>query len=123
VGLEISIRQSDDVTILDLHGKALIGADSELLRSHLKELVANGARKLLLNLVDFTQIDSSGMSIIIRTCDSLRREGGDLRLLRPSGRVLEVFRVLHLLQVLVSFEDETQALASFRPRGCAASSS
>src|SRR5262249_43156754 len=123
VGLEISTRESGDVTILDLRGTATIGADTELLRSHLKELVASGLRKLLLNLADLKQIDSSGVSIVVRTCDSLRRQGGDLRLLSPGGRVLEVFRVLHLLQVLLSFEDETQALASFRPRGYAASSS
>lgn len=43
--------------------------------------------------------------------------GGDLKLLRPDGRVLEVFNELHLLEIIPSFGDETQALASFRPKG------
>jgi hypothetical protein len=38
-------------------------------------------------------------------------------LLRPEGRVLEVFKELHLLEIIASFEDESQALASFRPQG------
>jgi hypothetical protein len=29
--------------------------------------------------------------------------------------VLDVFKPLHLLDIIPSFEDETQALASFRP--------
>ena len=74
-------------------------------------------RKLLLNLADLTQIDSSGIGIIIEMCVSLRGKGGDLKLLRPGGRVLEVLTVFRLLDVIASFEDETQALASFRPQG------
>jgi anti-sigma B factor antagonist len=122
VGLTISTRESDDVTILDLRGRSTIG-ESDLLDSHLQKLVANGARKLLLNLTEVTQLDSSGISIIVATCVSLRRQGGDLRMLRPSGHVLEVFVVLHLLEAILSFEDEAQALASFRSRGFATSSS
>ena len=124
VGLQISIRESGDVTILDLKGRSTIGAgESELLESHLKKLIANGARKLLLNLADLTQVDSSGLSVIVGTCVSLRRQGGDLRVLRPSGLVLEVFRILRLQEIILSFDDEAQALASFRSRGHAASSS
>jgi anti-anti-sigma factor len=74
-------------------------------------------RKLLLSLGDLTQIDSSGVSIIVGTFVSLRGRGGDLKLLRPRGRVLEVLTALHLLKIISSFEDETQALASFRPQG------
>ncbi len=118
MGLQISIRESGDVTILDLRGRSTIdGGESGLLSSHLQKLVANGVRKVLLNLGDLTQVDSSGVSIIVGTYVSLRGRGGDLRLLRPGGRVLEVFSVLHLLAIIPSFEDETQALASFRLLG------
>jgi len=121
VGLQISIRESGDVTILDLRGRLTIdGGESELLSNHLQKLVANGVRKLLLNLGDLTQLDSSGVSIIVGMHVSLRGQGGDLRLLRPGGRVLEVFRPLHLLKIILSFEDETQALASFRSLGYSA---
>ena len=120
VGLLIAIRESGDVTILDLRGRATIGADRELLTSHLEELVTNGVRKLLLNLADVTQIDSSAISTIVRLYVSLGRQGGDLKLLRPCGRVLMVLKVIHLLDIIPSFDDETQALASFQPRGFSA---
>ena len=56
MGLQMSIRESDDVTILDLHGRATIGVECELLGSRLKELVAHGVRKLLLNLAEVNQV-------------------------------------------------------------------
>jgi anti-sigma B factor antagonist len=116
VGLQISIRKSGDVTILDLRGRATIGVDSDRLGWRLKELVAKGERKLLLNLRDLTQVDSSGLNVIVTTHLSLRGQGGDLKFLCPRGRVLEVFSVLRLPEIIPSFDDETQALASFRPQ-------
>ena len=116
MGLQISIRESADVTILDLRGRSTIdGGESELLSSRLKELVANGVRKVLLSLADLTQVDSSGVGIIVETYLSLKQQRGELKLLRPRGQVLEVLTLFRLLGTIPSFEDETQALASFRP--------
>jgi anti-anti-sigma factor len=122
MGLQISIRESGDVTILDLHGKAIIGVDCDLLIGHLNKLLASGVLKLLLNLADVTQLDSSGISAIVGTSASLGRQGGSLKLLCPRGRVWAVLRVVRLLEAIPTFEDETQALASFRPRGYSATS-
>ena len=121
--LQISTRESGDVSILDLRGRSTIdGGETELLSNQLRRLVSNGVRKVLLNLADLTQVDSSGVSIIVGTFVSLKRQDGDLKLLRPSGRVLEVLTVLHLIEIIPSFQDEAEALASFRPRGYSATS-
>ena len=53
---------------------------------------------------------------------SINRCGDELKLLSPRGRVLDVLRVFRLLDVIPSFEDEIEALASFRPRGFFATS-
>jgi anti-anti-sigma factor len=93
---------------VDLQGRSTIyGGESELLSKHLRDLAANGKRKLLL-------MDSSGIGIIVEMYVSLKRRNGELKLLSPSGRVLQVLRVFRLLDALPSFDDETQALASFQ---------
>ena len=116
MSLQISVRESGDVSILDLRGKSTLDeGESLLLGSNLDRLVASGVRNVLVNLTDLTQVDSSGVSFIVRAYLSLRGHGGDLKLLHPSGHVLEMFSELHLLRLIPSFEDETQALASFRP--------
>jgi anti-sigma B factor antagonist len=118
VGLQISIRKSGDVTIVDLRGRSTIDdGESESLSNQLQKLVANGVRKLLLNLADLAKVDSSAVAIIVRTYVSLKREGGDLKLLSPSGLVLEVLTVFRLISTIPTFENEAEALASFQPRG------
>jgi len=48
---------------------------------------------------------------------SIKRRGGELKLLSPRGRVLSVLTMFRLLEFIPSFEDEMEALESFRPQG------
>ena len=119
--LQILVRQCNDVTILDLTGKAAMDAsEGELLSKRLRALTDNGKRKLLVNLANLIQMDSTGISAIVESYVCLQRQDGQLKLLGPRGRVLEVLILFRLLDIIPSFKDETQALASFRPRSYAA---
>ena len=73
MGLQISIRESGDVTILDFVGKATIGREHDLLDGQLQKLISQGARKLLLNLAGVTQVDCSSIGSIVRTFVTLQR--------------------------------------------------
>ena len=114
MGLQVSIRQSTCITILDLEGRATIGPGNDLLSSHLRKLIGDGMRNVLLNLEGVPQVDSSSLSTIVRAFVSLGRQGGSLKLLRPRGSVRMVLETLHLLEVIPTFEDEAEAVASFR---------
>jgi len=117
VSLQIAIRQYGDVTILDLRGRSTVSdGESESLRGRLQSLLDGGVGKLLLDLTNLSQVDSSGLSVIATTYVSLTREGGCLGFLRPRGRVREVLSVLHLLEVVPCFENEAEAVASLRAR-------
>jgi anti-anti-sigma factor len=122
VPLEISIRQSDDVTILDLQGRATIGPNTDLLNHQLRKFIAAGVRKVLVNLSGLTMMDSSGIATIAGAYVSLTREGGSLKLLRPGDRVREVLAVMRILNSIPTFENEPDALAAFRAATQSASS-
>jgi anti-sigma B factor antagonist len=114
VPLQIQLREAGEVTILDLQGRATIGAGNDLLSSKLRGLIEGGTRKLLVNLAGLTQIDSSGISSLVRAFVSLNLSGGNLKLAKPSGRVRDVLQVTRLLDAIPAFDDEATALASFR---------
>ena len=118
MALLISIRDCGDVSVVDLFGKSTVDTgESELLSKDLRKLLDVGKRKLLLNLMNLSQIDSSAVSIIVEVFVSLKRAGGVLKLLAPRDRVLNVLRVFRLLDIIPNFQDETDALKSFRPQG------
>ena len=114
MSIEISTRMAGDITILDLKGRATLGKDADKLNNVLRETVATGARKLLVNLAELTQMDSSGIATVVRSFVSLGMAGGSLKLLAPMGRVRDVLEVTHLLKAIPHFENEAQAIASFR---------
>ncbi len=113
MGLEISKRVVNEVTIVDLQGRATIGANTDKLDHELRRLVMGGTLNILVNLAQVTMMDSSGIAAMVGTYVSLTREGGSLKLSRPSSRVREVLRVMRLLDSIPTFDNEMEALASF----------
>src|SRR5258708_878191 len=67
-----------------------------------------------------TQMDRLSINAIPKTYASLRRRGGTLNILCASSRIYAVLKLGHLLDFIPSFEDEAEALASFRPLGYSA---
>jgi anti-sigma B factor antagonist len=113
MGLQLFVRHAADVVIVDLTGIATIGPANDFLDSQLRLLIEDGTSKMLVNLTDVTQMDSSGIGSIVRAFTSLKRRGASLKLLRPRGSVRLVLETVHLLDVIPTIEDETQAIASF----------
>jgi anti-anti-sigma factor len=114
MGLQILARQSGDVTILDLHGRILIGDSNDSLAAALSGLMQRSQSAILINLADVPQIDSSGISTLVRTFVTLGRQGGILKLLNPVGRVKEVLELTRLIKAIPTFTDEPMAITSFR---------
>src|SRR6516162_2459424 len=118
--LEYKNRQQGDVTILDLGGRISVGealafgpGSGLILGDVIRELAKKGHKKILLNLKDVKYIDSSGVGDLVRSATSLRRQGGDLKLLSPTPMMLEVLRITRLDNVFEIKDDELLAVQSF----------
>ena len=117
MGLDISIREAGHVRIVDLQGRLIIGAEADRLQTELRRLIENGYRQIVVNLSCVEQIDSTGISTLVRNCTGLVRAGGSLKLVCPAGRVRDALEVTRLVSAIPTFNDEPQALASLRPAG------
>jgi len=110
----VSSRQVGDTIILDLEGRIVLGSSAEALSSTMQDAIAKGARKLLLDLKGVTQVDTTGISTIVRGFVSLQRSGGKFALCHLSDRVRLILDMIRLLNVIPNFPDETEALACMR---------
>jgi anti-sigma B factor antagonist len=111
--LNITERRSDSVVILDLEGKIRLGAGNLELHQALRLLVERGEKKILLNLADVSNIDSSGLGELIAGYATLQKNGGDLKLLNLTDRVSELMMITKLLTVFDVYENEALAIESF----------
>jgi anti-anti-sigma factor len=111
--LEVSARETDGIHYLQVHGRLTIGEPSEHLNDFTQKLVQRGARKLVVNLNDIPQIDSSGISALVKLSISLARQGGGLHLVCGQGRVRDALTVTRLVEAIPTFDSEAAASASF----------
>jgi anti-sigma B factor antagonist len=114
MGLQISERKSENVTILDLRGRIVIGDGNDSFAAELRKLAETAPCDVLVNLADVTQVDSSGISTLVKLFVTLKREGGNLKLLNPVGTVRHVLEVTGLIRCFPTYTDEEAAIASFR---------
>ena len=111
----ITERRIGDVTILQVSGRIILGDGATELRARMNDLVDEANLKFLLDLRGVTYIDSFGVGVIAAKYVSVRRKGGDVKLLRLSPRSHRVMRISGLLKIFESFENEQEALNSFTP--------
>jgi len=111
--MEIAERTVSDVTVLDLKGKMTLGEGDELLKDKINSLLANGKKKLVLNLEGVPYIDSAGLGEIVRTYTTVSRQGGSLKLLNLTKRIEDLLSITKLLTVFETFDTEAEAVNSF----------
>lgn len=112
--LTITTRTIDDVTILDLEGKIRLGEGNKHLHEEVRALVAGGCKKAIVNLEKVSNIDSSGLGELIAGFTTLEKNGGEMKLLNLTKRVEELMMLTKLLTVFDVFENEQDALNSFK---------
>ena len=111
--MKASTRQIDGVTIVDLSGRITLGEGSVTLRDTVRGLLAKGSKKILLNLGDVNYIDSSGIGELVSAYTTVRKEGGDLKLLKLTKKVHDLLQITKLYTVFDVKDDETAAVKSF----------
>ena len=111
--MEINVREASGIYVLEVHGRLTIGETAEQLSDALQSAIDQGARKVIVNLNGVPQIDSSGISSLVRISIRLARENGALHLVCGPGRVRDALTVTRLVEAIPTLETEAAALKSF----------
>ena len=119
--ITISERRIGDVTILDLHWRLVFDEGDTSCAERIEHLIRQERIQIVLNLQDVTYIDSAGVGALVSKYVTLRKRGGNLKLLGLTERVHRVIAIAQLFGVFESFESEERAVRSFVPVHPAAS--
>jgi anti-sigma B factor antagonist len=114
--MDIRERAVDGVTVLQLSGKIVLGEGEVQIRDRIKDLLADGQRKILLNLADVSYIDSAGLGTLISSFATVKREQGELKLANLTNRVQDLLAITKLITVFDTYDSEAEALSSFKSK-------
>ena len=113
MSLTIDTREVSHVTILDIHGRIILGPEIGALRTAVRNLLAEGKKKIILNLAGVDYLDSSGVGELVSCFTTVRNAGGELKLLNLTQKVHDVLHVTKLYTVFDIKDDEFTAVKSF----------
>ena len=113
MSVKAGVRHSGNVAIVDLSGRITLGEGSGLLRSTIKDLVAAGQNKILLNLKEVSYIDSAGLGEMVGSYATVTNQGGDIKLLNVQSKVGDLLQITKLFTVFATYTNEDEALRSF----------
>jgi len=111
--MEISVREDQGIHLLEVHGRLTIGEPAEQLNEALQSIVKSGGRRVVINLNGVPQIDSSGISSLVRISIQLAREQGAVHLVCGPGRVRDALTVTRLVEAIPTFDSAATAIARF----------
>ena len=111
--MKITTREVNQVVILDITGRIVLGDELETLRGGVQTLLTQGKKKIILNLADVSYIDSSGVGELVRSFTSVHNQGGELKLLNLTQKVHDILHVTKLYTVFDIRDDEFKAVKSF----------
>jgi anti-sigma B factor antagonist len=110
--MKIRTRSVGDVRILDIDGQIILGQETKIVRSTIKDLLHNGVRNMVLNLAEVNYIDSSGVGELVSSFTTVAKEGGQLKLLNLTTKVREILAITRLLTIFQVYDNEQAAVSA-----------
>jgi anti-sigma B factor antagonist len=111
--MKLVTRLIDCVEVVQINGRIELGEGSAAVRDVVRDLLAKGRKKILLNLADVDYIDSAGLGSLVSAFTSVRNDGGELKLVHLTKKVQDLLQMTRLYTVFEIFDDEEPALKSF----------
>ena len=113
MALKLTTREVDGVTVVALDGRIVLGEESNALREKVKSLIAEGKKKIVLNMDNVTFIDSAGLGTLVAAHHSAKSQGASLKLCHLGSKFQEVLQITKLLTVFEVYDSEDEATRSF----------
>jgi anti-sigma B factor antagonist len=111
--LKMETHVSGDVLILHCGGRIVYGDEAAAFRDRIKNILL-GTNQIVVNLSGIEYIDSGGLGTLVGTLASTRNRQGEIKLVRPVPRVVELLRRTRLDTVFKSYGSDEDAVAAFR---------
>ncbi|HLZ42942.1 MAG TPA: STAS domain-containing protein [Candidatus Sulfotelmatobacter sp.] len=112
--LKLTKRTVDGILAITATGRIVFGEESSLLREEVKKAIADGNKRIVLNLSEVNYIDSGGLGTLVALHTTAHNAGANIKLANLTKRVGDLLQVTKLLTVFEVHPSEYEALEAFR---------
>jgi anti-anti-sigma factor len=99
--LEAELERVDSTTaVFRLTGRMTLGMRLREIESKISDVAGNGIHKLILDLSGIDFLDSAGLGALMILYGNMKVRGGQLRLVAPGAKVLDVLKLTRTDSIL-----------------------
>lgn len=109
MALNITTREEEGVVVVNLEGRIVLGEETSALREKVKSLLSEGKKIIILNLLNVSAIDSTGLGTLVASHSSAKSAGASLRLCDVGARSKELLQITKLYTVFDIYDSEYEA--------------
>jgi len=113
MALQMSSREASGVSIVALNGRIVLGEESNALREKIKSILAEGKKKIVLDMGNIAYLDSGGVATLVAALQSARARGASIKISGPTPNLQEILRLTKTLVLFDVFDNEEEAVKSF----------
>jgi len=113
MSVAVTIEEVDGVSVVGLTGRIVLGEESGTLRETVKNLIAAGKQKIVLDMSNVTYIDSAGLGILVAAHVSAKTQGASISLCALGQKFREVLQLTRLLTIFDVYDTRTAAIDGF----------
>lgn len=110
--MDIEARDVNGVKVVDIEGRLNTSTSPEA-DAFFKELIADGATKILINLEEMDYTSSTGLRVVLSTGKQLAKINGQMAICGLNPTVKEVFDMAGFSAMFDVYETEEEALKNF----------
>jgi len=111
MSLRMTNSEVGGASVVTLDGRIVLGEESNSLREKMKSLVAEGKKKIVLNMASIKYIDSAGLGTLVASHLSAKTQGVSLRICHLGEKFHEVLQLTRLLTVFEVYDTEAAAVS------------
>ncbi len=112
--MKIKEKMVGDVAVLYLSGNMMGGPDTAAVHDKVKSLIADGIKKIVIDLKGVKWMNSSGLGVLMSCLGTATKNEAELKLASVTDKVQSILMVTKLIEIFDTYENADRAVASFK---------
>jgi anti-sigma B factor antagonist len=110
--MKIKEKIENQVAVLSLTGKMMGGPETTALHDHIRSLMGDGIKKVVIDLGGVKWINSSGLGVLMAAMTTLKSAEGQMKLANVTEKVESLLMITQLMRIFETYESVDRAVSA-----------
>jgi len=110
--MKIKEKIESHVAILSLSGKMMGGPETTALHDHIRGLMNDGIKKVVIDLGGVKWINSSGLGVLMAAMTTLKNAEGQMKLANVTEKVESLLMITQLIRIFKTYDSIDRAVSA-----------